>query len=153
MKFRSTKVLDGFSACFRQHHAHTTHCRFLHGYAISFKLIFEGELDNRNWVVDFGGFKRAKHTIDGMPPKEWFNYMFDHTTIIADDDPFFEKFEEMKEEGVLRLRNLPQVGCEKFAEFVYNKVNEWLLLEFNGRVSLISVECREHEKNSAIYTV
>jgi hypothetical protein len=27
--------------------------------------------------------KRAKGTIDGMNPKAWMDYMFDHTTIIA----------------------------------------------------------------------
>ena len=49
-----------------------THCRFLHGYGISFKVYFEGELDNRNWVWDFGGMKRAK-TFKLMvnQPKEW----------------------------------------------------------------------------------
>jgi 6-pyruvoyl-tetrahydropterin synthase len=38
----------------------------LHGYGISFKVTFEGELDDRNWVWDFGGMKRAKTLIDGM---------------------------------------------------------------------------------------
>jgi hypothetical protein len=28
--------------------------------------------------------KRAKNTIDGKNPKEWMDYMFDHTTIVAD---------------------------------------------------------------------
>ena len=65
----------------------TTHCRFLHGYGISFKVYFEGELDHRNWVWDFGGMKRAKTKIDGKSPKEWMDYMFDHTVIIAEDDP------------------------------------------------------------------
>ena len=55
MSYRSTKVFDGFSTVFRQWKAEGTHCRFLHGYGISFKVTFEGELDNRNWVWDFGG--------------------------------------------------------------------------------------------------
>ena len=59
-KFQSSKVFDGFSTVFRQWKAETTHCRFVHGYGISFKVYFEGDLDERNWVWDFGGMKRAK---------------------------------------------------------------------------------------------
>ena len=70
-KYISTKVFDGFSCVFRQWKAETTHCRYLHGYGVSFKLWFEGELDERNWVWDFGGMKRAKGQIDGMSPKAW----------------------------------------------------------------------------------
>ena len=86
-KFQSSKVFDGFSTVFRQHSAEGTHCRFLHGYGISFKVYFEGDLDHRNWVWDFGGMKRAKNTIDGMSPKAWMDYMFDHTLICAEDTP------------------------------------------------------------------
>jgi 6-pyruvoyltetrahydropterin/6-carboxytetrahydropterin synthase len=85
--FRSTKLFDGFSTVFRQWKAEGTHCRFLHGYGVSFRVWFEGELDERNWVWDFGGMKRAKGTIDGKNPKAWMDYMFDHTTIVAEDDP------------------------------------------------------------------
>ena len=42
--FISTKVFDGFSCCFRQWKATTTHCQFLHGYGVSFKVWFEGDL-------------------------------------------------------------------------------------------------------------
>ena len=78
-KFTSTKVFDGFSTVFRQWKAETTHCKYLHGYGISFKLWFQGDLDDRNWVWDFGGMKRAKGKIDGMSPKDWFDYMSEET--------------------------------------------------------------------------
>ena len=94
-KFSSSKVFDGFSTVFRQWKAEDTHCRFLHGYGISFKVYFEGELDDRNWVWDFGGMKRAKTQIDGKSPKEWMDYMFDHTVIIAEDDPGIKGWETM----------------------------------------------------------
>ncbi len=32
--------------------------------------------------------KRAKNKIDGRNPKEWMDWMFDHTYIVALDDPF-----------------------------------------------------------------
>ena len=62
-QFKSSKLYDGYSACFRQWKADGTHCRFIHGYGISFRVWFEGELDHRNWVMDFGAAKRAKHTM------------------------------------------------------------------------------------------
>ena len=94
-KFQSSKVFDGFSTVFRQWKATTTHCRFVHGYGISFKVYFEGELDERNWVWDFGGMKRAKTKIDGKSPKEWMDYMFDHTLVVAEDDPHLNAFKNM----------------------------------------------------------
>ena len=151
-KFTSTKVFDGFSTCFRQWKAETTHCRFLHGYGISFKLWFEGELDDRNWVWDFGGMKRAKGTIDGKSPKDWFDYMFDHTVIVAEDDPQLDKyFVKLERNGTIQLRVVPATGAEKFAEFIYNKVNPFIVEETEGRVKIAKVEFREHGKNTAIY--
>lgn len=150
-KFQSTKVYDGFSCVFRQWRADGTHCAYLHGYSVSFKIVFEGVLDHRNWVWDFGGMKRAKTFIDGLNPKQWFDHMFDHTTIIAHDDPYLHLFEQMDAQGTIQLRVLPAVGAEKFAEFVYNKVNDFVQIETEGRVRVVSVEAREHEKNSAIY--
>ena len=88
----STKLFDGFSTVFRQWKAENTHCKYLHGYDISFRVWFEGGLDERNWVWDFGGMKRAKATIDGMNPKAWMDYMFDHTMLVAEDDPYVESF-------------------------------------------------------------
>ena len=87
-KFQSTKLFDGYSTCFRQWKAEDTHCKFLHGYAISFKVWFEGELDYRNWVWDFGGMKRSKTQIKGLSPKDYFNYLLDHTVVVAQDDPY-----------------------------------------------------------------
>ena len=149
--FTSTKVFDGFSTVFRQWKAETTHCRFLHGYGISFKLWFEGELDERNWVWDFGGMKRAKGTIDGKSPKEWMDYMFDHTVVVAEDDPFLEAFKRMDEAGAARVRVVKAVGAEKFAEFVYDKLQPFIDAETEGRVKIAKVEFREHDKNNAIY--
>jgi 6-pyruvoyltetrahydropterin/6-carboxytetrahydropterin synthase len=150
-KFQSTKIFDGFSTVFRQWRADGTHCQFLHGYGISFKITFEGELDERNWVWDFGGMKRAKGTIDGMNPKAWMEHMFDHTTIIAEDDPYLENFKEMWKDGIIQLRIIPATGAEQFDKYIYKKVNEFVLEETNNRVSVTQVEFKEHNKNSAIY--
>lgn len=149
--FRSTKVFDGYSTVFRQWKAEGTHCKFLHGYGVSFKVWFEGELDERNWVWDFGGMKRAKGTIDGMNPKAWMDYMFDHTTIVAEDDPFLEEFKEMHSQGIIQLRIIPAVGAEQFAKYLYKKLNTFIQEETDERVKVVQVEFREHEKNTAFY--
>ena len=150
-KFQSTKLFDGFSTVFRQWRAEGTLCKYLHGYAISFRVWFEGELDERNWVWDFGGMKRAKNTIDGLNPKAWMDYMFDHTTIIAEDDPYLNHFKQMHFDGIIQLRLLPAVGAEQFAKYIFYKLNEFTLLETNNRVKVAKVEVFEHERNSATY--
>ncbi len=150
-KFQSSKVFDGFSTVFRQWKAETTHCRFVHGYGISFKVYFEGGLDERNWVWDFGGMKRAKTKIDGKSPKAWMDYMFDHTLVVAQDDPFIEAFKQMEEAGVAQVRVIPATGAEKFAEYIYNKLNEFVHTETDGRVKVTKVKFMEHGKNAACY--
>lgn len=161
-KFYSTKTYGndrGLSCCFRQWRAFHSHCSLLHGYSIGIKLIFESEtLDDKNWVMDFGGLKQFK---------SWADYMFDHTLIIAEDDPQLELFKQMAllglqdQGGVCDLRIVQGVGCEKFAELAYNKMNEILntLKEFpdesrypiNPELRLKSVEVFEHAGNSAVY--
>ena len=150
-KYTSTKLFDGFSTVFRQWKAENTHCKFLHGYGVSFKVWFEGELDERNWVWDFGGMKRAKGTIDGMNSKAWMDYMFDHTTIIAEDDPELELFKEMHYKGIIQLRIIPTTGAEQFSKYIYEKLNAFIQEETEGRVKIVKVEVYEHERNSASY--
>ena len=150
-KFQSTKVFDGFSTCFRQWKATTTHCQYLHRYGVSFKLWFEGALDHRNWVWDFGGMKRANGKIDGMSPKAWFDHMFDHTVVVSDDDPALDTFKQMDKNGYIQLRIVPATGAEQFAKFIYDKVAPFIDVETEGRVKIAKVEFREHGKNSAIY--
>ena len=150
-KFTSSKLFDGYSACFRQWKAEDTHCKFLHGYGISFRVWFEGNLDERNWVWDFGGMKRAKTQIEGMSPKDYFTYLLDHTTIVAEDDPYLKNFIQMDKDKIIQLRILPYTGCERFAQFLYVKINVFLKYETNFRVRAIKVEVYEHERNSASY--
>jgi 6-pyruvoyltetrahydropterin/6-carboxytetrahydropterin synthase len=150
-KFYSTKTYGndrGLSCCFRQWRSTHSHCSLLHGYSIGIKLVFEcDDLDERNWVMDFGGLKEFK---------QWAEYMFDHTLLVAEDDPELQLFLNMPK-NVADLRVVPAVGCERFAEMAYNKMSELLdnsekagtLL--NPTVCIKSVEVFEHGANSAIY--
>jgi 6-pyruvoyltetrahydropterin/6-carboxytetrahydropterin synthase len=117
--------------------------------------------------MDFGGLKAFK---------EWLEYMFDHTTLIAQDDPHLDKFVDLAklglndQGGILDLRVVPGVGCEKFSELAFNNMKAILDAYKNGSsytlpngktfesrypvgqdVKLKSVEVFEHEANSAIY--
>lgn len=155
-KFISEKLFDGYSTCFRQWRADGTHCKFIHGYAISFRVWFEGDLDERNWVFDFGGMKRAKTKIkisetEELEPAQFFSWLLDHTTIIAQDDPYLEKFIQMEKDGIIQLRILSSVGCERFAQILFDIIQEFLFKETNGRVKVSKVTVYENNKNSATY--
>jgi 6-pyruvoyltetrahydropterin/6-carboxytetrahydropterin synthase len=96
--------------------------------------------------------KRSKTKIAGMSPKDYFSFLLDHTTVVAIDDPYLKKFQQMDEDGIIQLRILPATGCEKFAEHLYYIINAFLKEETEGRVKAIKVEVYEHERNSASYS-
>ena len=159
-KYYSTKTYGndrGLSCAFRQWRSTHSHCSLIHGYSIGIRLTFEADtLDSRNWVMDFGGLKKFK---------QWAEYMFDHTTLVAEDDPQLEALKKLneigggyKDLGIIDLRIVPAVGCEKFAEMAYHKMAEIIKemketpdVVVNGYVRVKSVEVFEHESNSAIY--
>lgn len=146
MAYKSTKTYGhnlGLSAAFRQWRAES-HCRLLHGYALSIHLEFEAdELDVRNWVVDFGSLKSLKGLIENT---------FDHKTIVAEDDPEIEWFREAHARGILELVEVPACGCEKFAEMIFEATEIWLKDNgYSPRCRIAKVEVREHGANSAIF--
>ncbi|WP_116964539.1 6-pyruvoyl trahydropterin synthase family protein [Fastidiosibacter lacustris] len=148
MIYRIEKCLDGFSTCFRQWNAIHSHCRFLHGYAISFRLHFKAnQLDQHNWVWDFGWLKDKQFLIDGMTTKEWFHYMFDHTIVLSEKDPALSTFKALEEQGLIQLRTLPYFSCEGIAEFVLNKLGSMVLTHSNNRAQLYRVDVMENNKN------
>ena len=143
--FRSTKTYDhseGLSCCFRQWRA-ASHCRLLHGYALAFRFVFATrELDQCNWCFDFGGLK---------PVRAWLHEMFDHTMVVAHDDPHLAQLEALEEAGLVKLSVLPSGGCEATAAFVFEYVADFVSTQTHDRVWLESVEVREHGGNSAIF--
>ena len=148
MIYRVEKYIDGFSACFRQWNATHSHCRFLHGYAISFRLYFKAhELDKHHWVWDFGWLKNAEFTIDNMTAAAWFSYMFDHTVILAENDPELNAFKELDYKGLIQLRTIPVFSCEGIAEFVLNKVGNLITDKTDNRAILYRVDAIENSYN------
>lgn len=141
--YQSTKTFGherGLSACFRQWRATHSHCSKLHGYALAFTVVFEAEeLDERNWVQDFGGLKQLKLFLEET---------FDHKLVVAEDDPMLQDILIVGKMAYADVLVLPNVGCEAFAKLVYDRCVQ---LYENFRVRVVSVECREHGANSAIY--
>lgn len=147
MTYKSTKLYGheiGLSACFRQWRAQS-HCRLLHGYALAVRFEFEAdELDERNWVVDFGSLKSLKG---------WLENTFDHTLLVAMDDPDREHLTFLDHLGLAKVVEVEATGCEAFAKLIFECTQVWL--KDNGyapRVRLSSVEVKEHGANSAIYS-
>lgn len=141
MHYFSTKTIDLGSCAFRQPYANS-HCKFLHGYRLTAKFVFAcSDLDQNNWVVDFGGLNELKSILE---------FQFDHTTVVWSKDPQIELFKTLNERGVVDLRVMDDgVGIEKFAEYCFNVANKFIKNKTNGRCWVESVEVWEHEKNSA----
>ncbi len=142
--FTVEKRISGFSTCFRQWRAEG-HCHLLHGYSLQFVLSFGCDtLDDKNWVVDFGSFGELKQKL---------NEIFDHTCVVAEDDPNLEVFRRLHEMDVLNLVEMPNVGCEMFAELVFDLANDNLGTDEDAdrNVRILSVKCIENENNSSTY--
>ena len=134
----------GLSAAFRQWRA-DSHCRFVHGYSLEFEYVFgASELDENNWVVDFGGLKKIE---------DWLKQNFDHKTLVAIDDPMYKIFEEMNEKQVISMVPVESTGCEMFAKMAMQFANDLIGRLYGGRCWVESVTVREHGANSATCSI
>lgn len=154
IKFYSTKVLELGSCAFRQWKAadnrpnagdNASRCSKVHGYLLTAKFIFgSSKLDERNWVVDFGGLGELKDKL---------KYWFDHTLCLAANDPCLEDFKQLHNKGAVDLRVFEKgVGIERTAEFCYELATQFLKEKFGEGYWVEQVEVFEHDKNSAIFT-
>jgi len=165
MTYTSTKTYgpsEGLAVCYRQWRADRKSgksqgepyprqeipgCCALHGYALTFYFEFKSEtFDARNWVVDFGSLR---------PLKEFIKESFDHTMIVAADDPHHAVFVNLHELGLAKMVEVENTGCEALAKFMLEYCNEIFLPEHypNGDqvIRCSKVEVRETPSNSAFY--
>jgi 6-pyruvoyltetrahydropterin/6-carboxytetrahydropterin synthase len=120
-----------------------SHCRFVHGYALSFYFEFESDtLDVRNWVYDFGGLKELKANLE-----EW----FDHKLLVAVDDPMRDELLKLRDLGLAEITEVEKTGCEGLADFLYEYINTIYLPNVGekDRIWCRRVEVRETDKNMA----
>lgn len=147
MAYLSTKTYAadrGLSCAYRQWTA-DSHCRLLHGYSLGFRFTFGAEqLDHRGWVVDFG--KSGFGVI-----RDWLHATFDHTLLIADDDPDRDTFLQLQTLGLAQTRLIPGTSCEQLSRYVLEQTEGLIRDASGGRCWVHSVECFEHGANSAVY--
>ena len=142
----STKeYVDAFPCAYRQFRA-DSHCNLIHGYSFSMKFYFGCDtLDVRNWCCDYGGLKELKKVLEDQ---------FDHTLLVAQDDPKLWVYKILEEEKMAKLTILPRLGCEGLADMLYKYVNGVYIPEFWGpgeaeRLWCFRVEVRETQSNMA----
>jgi 6-pyruvoyltetrahydropterin/6-carboxytetrahydropterin synthase len=145
-KFVSTKeYIDAFPVAYRQWRA-DSHCQHIHGYSLSMKFYFETDtLDIRNWAADYGGLKELKNFLEDK---------FDHTLLVALDDPEYELMKELGKRKMAKITEVERTGCEGIADFLYKYVNGIFIPEMWGpgeaeRLWCFRVEVRETQSNMA----
>ena len=102
-------------------------------------------LDVRNWVADYGGLKELKSILQDQ---------FDHTTLVAEDDPHLDWYIEAQKRGIMKPTILPRLGCEGLADMLYKYVNGVYIPDMWGpgeadRLWCYRVEVRETQSNMA----
>ena len=145
-KYVSTKEYhDSFPCAYRQWRA-DSHCNLTHGYSFSMKFYFGTDnLDVRNWAMDYGGLKELKRMLEDQ---------FDHTLLVAQDDPELETYKLLQEKKMAKLTILPRLGCEGLADMLYKYVNGVYIPDLLGpgeanRLWCYRVEVRETISNMA----
>lgn len=145
-QYTSTKEYhDAFPCAYRQWRA-DSHCNIIHGYSFSIKLFFgTNDLDARNWAADYGGLRELKHVLEDQ---------FDHTLLVAEDDPHLDWYKEAETRGIAKLTILPNLGCEALADMLYRYINGVYIPEMWGpgeakRLWCYRVEVRETQANMA----
>lgn len=143
MNFYSTKSFWNYP-CAHTQWKHDGICKLVHGYSRSFHFKFGcKERDKCGFVVDFGDLKEVKSHLD---------YMFDHTLLLAKDDPDIQFFKDLEDRGRAAIRILPYgVGMEDTAQYLCEYMDGFLRKKTKGRCWVTMVEVRENDKNSGIY--
>lgn len=143
--YTSSKQFELGSTAFRQWKADHSHCQYIHGYQLKTELTFGcNTLDDKNWCVDFGGLDILKQTLRNH---------FDHTLVVAGDDPELDTFKELDKKGLIQLRIMTEgVGVEKFAEFVFKTADTFVEEASEGRCFVLTAKVTEHADNYASYS-
>jgi 6-pyruvoyltetrahydropterin/6-carboxytetrahydropterin synthase len=145
--YKSTKTYhQAFPVAYRQWRADSM-CQVVHGYALTIHLEFGcHDLDARNWCVDFGSLRPLKGQLE-----DW----FDHTLLVAEDDPQKQLLLQLGKAGIAKITEVERTGCEGLSDFIFEHLNDvdagWLkLYGYGGRVWCTKVQVRETDANMAM---
>ena len=125
---------------------HRGHCALIHGHNLVFDITFRAEtLDECGFIVDYGKMATLKQILESK---------FDHTLLLAHDDPEMPTFLALREKGVATIIVLQDISAEGTALAVSGYVNMWIASEedlCDRGVEVVKVVCWEDSKNSATY--
>jgi 6-pyruvoyltetrahydropterin/6-carboxytetrahydropterin synthase len=95
--------------------------------------------------MDFGGLKPLKEKLE-----EW----FDHTLLVAVDDPQRAELMKLGELKLAKITVVEKTGCEGLADFLYEYINTIFLPMYGKteaeRIWCCKVEVRETDSNMAM---
>ena len=85
--FTSTKSYYNFPCAHRQYR-HEGNCHLIHGYSRSFHFVFGIKtFSKEGFAVDYGDLDELKAHLD---------YMYDHTLVVDEEDPYMDTFKELE---------------------------------------------------------
>tara|TARA_Y100000356_G_C11242736_1_gene281937 strand:- start:175 stop:477 length:303 start_codon:yes stop_codon:yes gene_type:complete len=93
--------------------------------------------------MDFGGLKPLKSLLE-----DW----FDHTFLLAQDDPEYKFLKQLGEKKLAKITEVEKTGCEGIADFLYEYINTIFLKDYGeqDRIWCCKVEVRETNSNMAM---
>ncbi|MGE2816336.1 6-carboxytetrahydropterin synthase [Mycobacterium heidelbergense] len=142
-RFHMRKMFDNLPCCYRSW-ANQGKRFFLHGYERTFEIEFAcAETEPDTSVVDPGAVRVIRAAL---------RYQFDHTTLIAADDPQRALFELMAERGVVDLRIMDDTGMEGSAAWVFDTAERIVGLATGGRVWVSRIKARERRNHVVTLT-
>ncbi len=118
---------------------------FLHGYERTFKIEFAcAETEpGTGLVLKNSSVKAVRAALQ---------YQFDHTTLIAEDDPERDLFELLADRGVIDMRIMDTTGVEGSAAWVFDTAQRIVDLATGGRVWVSRVEACESRNHVVTLT-
>ena len=153
--FISTKKFGPISTCHRNWKAaenknrDSRKCSYIHGYSRHIEILFIGETDEHQWVMDFGDLKDVKSLVEGL---------WDHAVLVSSNDPEIETLKELDSNGLIKLTIVDVdnglnwgPGIEGSCKQLFDMITDIVKEKTEYRVGIKSVRIWEHENNSAIY--
>jgi 6-pyruvoyl-tetrahydropterin synthase len=141
-RFHMRKLFDNFPCC-RRSWANQGKRFFLHGYERTFEVEFACAETESDTVVNPSAVREIRAAL---------RYQFDHTTLIAVDDPQRDLFELLAERGVIDLRIMDNTGMELSAAWVFDTAEQIVWLATAGRVWVSRVKARESRNHVVTLT-
>ncbi|OBG29952.1 hypothetical protein A5764_20510 [Mycobacterium sp. 852002-51057_SCH5723018] len=143
-RFHARKLFENLPCCHRSW-SNPGKRFFLHGCERTFEIEFacaDAEPDSGS-VVDSAALDEVRAAL---------RYQFDHTTLIAEDDPQRDLFELLAERGVVDLRIMDSTSMDGSAAWVFETAEHIVALATGGRVWVSRIEASESRNNVVTLT-